>query len=252
MTDRFTAIERRSIWRDVAGQISQMIEGGDLAPGQKLPSEREMCQQFGISRISLREALRALEREGYIDVQAGRGAFVRPQADRGKHLLEAWIAINDENVERVLELRLLFEPNLAALAARSISEANVERLRNTVDDLRAHVSDPEQAIKADADFHRVLGESTGNPLVESLVRFVMSATGGERMLTLDSIEGVKQALLGHERILERIAAHDEAGARDAMQSHLQDAARFAAQARERAKPTRRKRGQAASREAAAF
>lgn len=228
MSDRFTAIERRSIWQDVAGQVSQMIDTGVFTPGEKLPSEREMCVQFGISRISLREALRALERQGYIEVQAGRGAYVRSQAARSQHVLQAWINMEDDNVAKVFELRRLFEPNLAALAARSITEENIDRLRAAVDDLRANVGDPAKAIEADADFHRILGESTGNPLIESLVHFVMTATGAERSLTLNSLPGVKQALHGHERILDRIAARDEAGAQTAMEEHLADAVRFAA------------------------
>lgn len=227
MSERFTTIERRSIWQDVAGQISRMIEASRFAAGEKLPSEREMCAQFGISRISLREALRALERQGYIDVQAGRGAYVRSPAERSQHVLQTWIGMADDNVGMVFELRKLFEPNLAALAARSIDGENVVRLRQAVEDLRRNLDDPGKAIVADADFHRVLGESTGNPLIESLVHFVMTATGTERSVTLKSLEGVKQALLGHERILDRIEARDEAGARVAMEDHLADAVRFA-------------------------
>lgn len=227
MSERFTTIERRSIWQDVAGQISHMIEANHFAPGEKLPSEREMCAQFGISRISLREALRALERQGYIDVQAGRGAYVRSQAERSQHALQAWISMAVDNVGMVFELRKLFEPNLAALAARSINSENIRRLKEAVEDLRQNVDDPDKAIIADADFHRVLGESTGNPLIESLVHFVMTATGKERSITLDSQDGVRQAVLGHERILDRIIARDEAGALRAMEDHLADAVRFA-------------------------
>ncbi|MDX8452330.1 FadR/GntR family transcriptional regulator [Mesorhizobium sp. VK9D] len=227
MSDRFTTIERRSIWQEVASQISQMIDNGVMAPGEKLPSEREMCQQFGISRISLREALRALERQGFIEVHAGRGAFVRSPADRSQHVLQAWISMGADNVAKVFELRKLFEPNLAALAARSITGENIDRLRAAIEALRVNLNDPEKAIEADADFHRILGESTGNPLIESLVHFVMTATGAERSVTLNSTKGVKQALLGHERILERIVARDEAGARQAMEAHLADAVRFA-------------------------
>jgi len=227
MNDRFTAIERRSIWQEVAGQISQMIDARVFAPGEKLPSEREMCAQFGISRISLREALRALERQGYIEVQAGRGAFVRSQIDRNQHVLQAWINMADDNVAKVFELRKLFEPNLAALAARSITSENIAKLKAAIEELKENFNDPEKAIAADADFHRVLGESTGNPLIESLVHFVMTATGAERRVTLNSLDGLKQALVGHERILERIIARDEAGALKAMEDHLADAVRFA-------------------------
>ncbi|SOC82997.1 regulatory protein, gntR family [Ensifer adhaerens] len=227
MTELFAAIERRSIWQDVAGQVRKMIEDGTLGAGQKLPSERDMCQQFGVSRISVREALRALEREGFIEVQAGRGAFVRAHFDRERHVLETLIGFNRESAEKVFELRMLFEPNLAGLAARSISSENLERLRETVERMRNHVENPEAAIEADSDFHRVLGESTGNPLVESLVRFVMTATGSERLITLNTRKGVERALLGHERILECVAAGDEDRATAAMKEHLQDAVAFA-------------------------
>lgn len=227
MTELFAAIERRSIWQDVASQVRKMIEDGTIGPGQKLPSERDMCQQFGVSRISLREALRALEREGFIEVQAGRGAFVRAHFDRERHVLETLIGFSRESAEKVFELRMLFEPNLAGLAARGISCENLERLRETVERMRNHVENPEAAIQADSDFHKVLGESTSNPLVESLVRFVMTATGSERLVTLNSREGVERALIGHERVLAAVAAGDEEGAANAMKEHLQDAVAFA-------------------------
>ncbi len=226
MTELFATIERRSIWQDVASQVRKMIEDGTIGPGDKLPSERDMCQQLGVSRISLREALRALESEGFIEVQAGRGAFVRAHFDRERHVLETLIGFNRESAEKVFELRMLFEPNLAGLAARSISRDNLERLRETVERMRAHLEDPEAAIQADSDFHRVLGESTGNPLVESLVRFVMTATGSERLLTLNMQKGVERALFGHERILDCVAAGDEAGAARAMKQHLDDAVAY--------------------------
>lgn len=228
MTDLFATIERRSIWQDVANQIRTMIETKGLPPGEKLPSERTMCQQFGISRISLREALRALEREGYIEVHAGRGAFVRSRADRERHMLETWVGGNGDNVAKVFELRMLFEPNLAALAAKAIDRDHVEKLRASVEELAANIDDPEKAIKADADFHRILGESTGNSLIDSLVHFVMTATGSERQVTLATKDGLKQALEGHTRILDCVAKGDEAGAAAAMKAHLEDAMDYAA------------------------
>lgn len=227
MSDLFATIERRSIWQDVANQIRTMIEAKGLPPGEKLPSERTMCQQFGISRISLREALRALEREGYIEVHAGRGAFVRSRAERELHMLETWVGGNGDNVGKVFELRMLFEPNLAGLAARMIDAEHVKKLRASVDELAANIDDPQMAIKADADFHRILGESTGNSLIDSLVHFVMTATGSERQVTLATRDGLKKALEGHTRILDCVEKGDEVGAASAMKAHLEDAMEYA-------------------------
>lgn len=227
MSDLFATIERRSIWQDVANQIRTMIEKQGLQPGEKLPSERTMCQQFGISRISLREALRALEREGYIEVHAGRGAFVRSRADRELHMLETWVGGSGDNVAKVFELRMLFEPNLAALAAKTIDAEHIEQLRECVERLAENIDNPDHAITADADFHRILGESTGNSLINSLVHFVMTATGSERQVTLATREGLKAALEGHSRILDCVVEGDEAGAAAAMKAHLEDAMDYA-------------------------
>ena len=240
-SETFTAVKRSSIWLSVAKQIRDQIENGVLAEGDRLPSERDLCQRFGISRISLREALRALEREGYLEVQAGRGAYIRSTRQRDQQVLENWVEANDDNVEKVLELRMLFEPNVAALVARKATPDALRRLQATVDELTNELGDPARAIEADASFHRVLGESTDNPLVESLVHFVMNATGAERRLTLMTREGVKQALKGHARILERIAAHDSDGAFSAMRKHLEDAVKYAAKNGKKA-PSRRRGG----------
>lgn len=132
-----------------------------------------------------------------------------------------------ETVDFVTSQTMLFEPDRAGLAARGISFENLERLLETVERMRCHVKNPEVAITAGSDFHKVLGESTGNALVESFVRFVMTATGSERLVTLISQEGVERALIGHERILAAVAAGDEEGAAKAMKEHLQGAVAFA-------------------------
>lgn len=222
----FTEISRKHVWSAAADQLRHSIENGTFDAGQKLPSERTLCSQFGISRISLREALRALSQEGYISIQSGRGAYILSSQDRRRKVLDGWMGSDHKSAEKTFELRLLFEPGVAALVARRCTPELLAKLGDTIVAMNRPDGDIGDIIEADSEFHQLLGMNTGNDLVGALVQFTMSATGEERRITLGSWAGVERAIMGHKRILEAIRQADPAAAERAMHDHLQDAIAF--------------------------
>lgn len=218
---RFMAIDRSKIWMQVADQIKAMVLSGELADGQQLPSERELCKQFGVSRMSIREALRKLQVQSYIDVKPGLGTFVVPAAQRSVARLSDWVESHIGSLEKLIELRMAIEPGVAEIAAVKANEANVRRLTELADAL-AEVA-IEDAGQTDADFHLELAATTANPMIEQLVEEILEATQELRRVTLKDKAHMRLAHEGHRRIAAAIVAHDPERAGAAMRQHLVDA-----------------------------
>ena len=225
--DKFSSVTRNAVWATAADQIKALIESGTLPAESRLPSERALCERLGISRVSLREALRVLESDGYVSVKAGRGTFVRPpddwKPDAPGVLLEEWGKQHDELLDKLLEMRGLIEPGIAGLAARNAGTTEVAALRRAVDGLANSEDRTAVGIEWDAEFHRLLAYATGNSMVGDLIDYVMTATGQEREVTLSQTGGTAQAAKGHRRIVDAIEAGDVPGAEAAMREHLKDA-----------------------------
>ena len=218
---RFEAIDRSKIWMQVADQIKAMIISGTLADGERLPSERELCEQFGVSRMSVREALRKLQAQSYVDVRPGLGTFVVAAKERSVANLSDWIESHNDSLKKLIELRMVIEPGVAEAAARLASEDDIRRLQASARALD-QVS-IEDARQTDADFHRELAAITGNSMIEQLVEEILEATDDLRRLTLRDQAGIELAREGHMRVADAVAANDATAASAAMRQHLIDA-----------------------------
>ena len=158
----FQIVRRQHVWSSVVDQIRELIDSGRLKPGDRLPSERQLCTQLGISRVSVREALRVLESVGYVEVRSGSGAYVREVPGVGRIPLHDWLREHDGLVERLFELRELAGPGLASMVAEEPDETIIPALRATIEEMAdaADADDLLRAIAADAEFHYLLGSRT--------------------------------------------------------------------------------------------
>jgi GntR family transcriptional regulator, transcriptional repressor for pyruvate dehydrogenase complex len=225
----FSSLPRANLWSTAVEQIRGLVDSGRLAPGDRLPGERDLCLQLGISRVSLREAIRVLESAGYLAVKPGRGTFVlAPPAPAAADPLAAWLREHDDLVRQLFELRLLVEPGVAALAAERHDGGTLAALAATIDELAAAAAadDLPRAIAADAGFHRALAGATGNAMVGELVPRMMQAIGEERRASLAVPGQLDRAVAGHRAILAAVRAHDGPAAEDAMRRHLRDALHY--------------------------
>lgn len=221
----FFAIDRAQIWAQVADQIKAMILSGTLKPGDKLPNERELCRRMEVSRMSLRESLRTLQNEGYVEVRPGLGTFVLGPDSYQTKSLTAWINQHENHLQKLLELRLVVEPGIAAIAARKATAADADKLVATIAAMQRAVDSASAQAATDADirFHITLAEMTGNSLLVGLVSEIMSMTNDLRAVTLSSPQALQAAIDGHTRVAEAIRAGDENAARTAMLAHMHDA-----------------------------
>lgn len=217
---------RQTLSAQVAQRLRQAIDEGHFPPEQRLPSEREMCTQLGVSRTVLREAQRELVRAGYIEVRHGSGSFVRTRASAQEQALADWLSNHDNHVVKLLEMRSLLEPGIAALAAQRADAAGIETLQRTVDLMRTS-TDPDEVIGADQRFHGILAQLTGNSMIEQLIDHTLHAMGGEREVTLKTLQGVRVAADGHQKVIDEIRRRRPVAASKAMREHLADARAWA-------------------------
>lgn len=217
----FESLSRTTLSSQMAETISSRIDSGEIASGTKLPSERALCNSFGVSRVSVREAIQLLLAKGYVEVLPGKGTYVVEDRVRKAASLQSWVGGRPLELLMMVELRMIVEPGIAALAAVKATPDAIAALIKTAEALatcpRAEISN------VDADFHRQIAEMTGNALICELVGASLTTTDPLRERTLQDHSRRMLAAKGHMAIASAIADGDPEAAHTAMISHLKDA-----------------------------
>jgi DNA-binding FadR family transcriptional regulator len=196
-------------------KLRAMIVSGQLRPGDRLPREADLANTLGLSRNSLREAVRALSLVRILDVRQGDGTYVSSLA--ADSLLEALNFIvefhRDASVLELLEVRRILEPAASARAAVLISAPSIDHLAEILD--RANADSPvEDLVKADVEFHRAIAGAAGNSVLASLIESLSAPTQRARVWRGMTQEGALQRTLDeHRAIFDSIARHDAEMAR---------------------------------------
>lgn len=213
-----------SLSDQVASALTDSILAGRLEAGQRMPSERELVEEFAVSRSVVREAVRSLVARGLVTVHPRSGHRVSiPGSDSVSESLMLYMRGHGEpDFERVMEVRKALEIETAGRAAERASEAEIAELREIAGRFQA-ARRAEDAALADVEFHRMIAVSTGNVYFQ----IVLDSLRGvllEVQLPGLATSGIRTfAVAAHAEILERIAAHDPEGARAAMAAHLEGA-----------------------------
>jgi DNA-binding FadR family transcriptional regulator len=223
------AVDNRRLYRQIADQIAALIEKGEYAAGQRLPPERDLAKQLGVSRPSVREALIALEVEGYVEVRVGSGVYVVGRgAGAGAEPLPA-----DSGPFELIKARWLIEAECAALAARQATKAQIRAMEEALDQMDSDRERGVMPLAADRLFHLRIAEASGNSALALVVKTLWDQRTGPLFLRLEhhfdtpALWGV--AIREHREIAAAIARHDAAAARAAMRRHMNHAAkRFSA------------------------
>lgn len=223
-----TTVENRRLYRQIADQIAALIERGEYAAGQRLPPERDLAKQLGVSRPSVREALIALEVEGYVEVRVGSGVYVR-----GPHREPSAALPEDSGPFELIKARWLIEAECAALAARNATRAQVRAIEEALDEMDGDRSRGVMPLAADRLFHLRIAEASGNSALALAVKTLWDQRTGPLFLQLehhfDSPALWSHAIREHRDIVAAIARKDSGAARAAMRRHMNHAAkRFSA------------------------
>lgn len=218
---------KRSLAEQVVDRIKGMIMEGDLDAGDRLPPEVDLAARMGVSRTALREGMRTLEAQGLLETRAGVGTVVRSVgADQLAQPLTLFVEASGGAIkfEEFHAVRTIIESEIAALAAKSAGEAELEVLRSSMATMEATAGDFEAFASADASFHQSLAIMTGNPLLELFLGALRLLLEEHIRQVVSHIDPLKDVLPYHAAILSAVERRDEEGARKAMKDHLRQVA----------------------------
>ncbi|HET9978515.1 MAG TPA: FadR/GntR family transcriptional regulator [Burkholderiaceae bacterium] len=234
-------VEPKRLYRQIAEQLRALIAAGEFPLGSRLPPERDLAAQLGVSRPSVREALIALEVEGLVEVRMGSGIYVTALEPATAARAAAADALGPFDIMRA---RQLIETELVALAARASTPLLVKRLRAALKAMEDDIAAGVMPLRGDREFHVALAEASGNGALVRVVCELFEERNNPLFEQLgrhfENVKSWRCALTEHRAVVRAVAAGDAAAARKAMQSHLQKSHdRFAAAAVEPHPSTRR-------------
>jgi GntR family transcriptional repressor for pyruvate dehydrogenase complex len=218
----YTPIRAGRLYEKIVEQMETLILSGKLQPGDKLPPERELAEQFMVSRTAVREAMKALTHKGLIEVNPGRGTFVTDGTSQAvRHSLGLMMKFGlEEGTRHLVEVREFLEPEIAALAATRKKDEHLAAMRNAVAVMEGSLEDFGPFVEADLDFHLALAEASQNPFILMLIDTMVDQLRELRERIAQVQGGMQRAQLHHKRILEAVAAGDAEAAREAMRDHM--------------------------------
>lgn len=218
-----TSVRRVGPTQQVREQLLAAIERGDFPPGSPLPSERVLCETFGVSRVSVREAISGIVALGIIRVEQGRGAFVEPGiADQYTVPFAKYLALHRKEAHELLKVRAALDELAAEEAALRENDDALLQLLEAADAFRSAVpsGDPVELEALDVDFHVAVARCSGGQLLPKLLIELNSALDESRRLTLGMRGRPAQSFEEHQAIVDAITARDPKAARQASARHI--------------------------------
>jgi GntR family transcriptional repressor for pyruvate dehydrogenase complex len=225
MAFQFKPVESRRLYQQIADQIRDLIDQGGFEAGTRLPPERDLAQQLGVSRPSLREALIALDVEGRVEVRSGSGVYV---SDVKSGPVPTRTAAMGESPSQLMEARSVIEGEVVVLACARVTPELLARLRELLKGMEAAIDRRRARVDLDRQFHLTLAEMSGNAillrLIEELFDERHSPITAKISSRFESTRTWKTALKEHEAILKAVEARDPIAAQAAMRAHLKASA----------------------------
>ena len=221
----FKPIKNNKVYEQVVAQITDMIYEGKLQKGDKLPSERKLKEQLGVSRASIREAFSALEMLGLIQSRPGEGTFIKEEPDENLiKPLSLILLLNENIVEELVELRRVLEVDCVRLAADRATDEEITEMKSYIDKLADSSGYEDTSIKADRRFHYTIARASKNQVLYYVMTSISEAMDfhikNTRTELVSHQATMKNFLLQHERIFTGIKNRDPEQAMREMQNHL--------------------------------
>ncbi len=210
---------------EVAARIKTLIRGEKLKPGDKLPNEMELTRLFGVSRQTVREAVKTLVSQNISEIVRGRGTFVSQTPGIASDPLGLEFINSGDLHLSLIEARLLLEPPVARLAAEKAEAEDIERIGEHVQEMEDIVKRREVGMPIELEFHRSIAEATKNPVIMRIVPVIMDSIVKTYKDAPRTLEDHKQALEEHRHIFNGIREKDPEAAFAAMSRHLSNSYR---------------------------
>jgi DNA-binding FadR family transcriptional regulator len=229
MNRLFNSVKKQRASDEARNLILNVISGGHLQAGGQLPSETQMAEQMGMSRVPVREAVSSLEQFGLLTVKrgCGGGIFVaEPTLEPFGRFFSLMLSLGKASIKELTEARLFIEPGIAALAAQKAGREHMDRLRNSIEEYRKSVQRRKLRSLRDMDFHVILAEASQNMVLEmvmkGLVPLLHKSVKDFRFEPADRMKGIQE----HERIVAAVERGDASAAERAMADHVKRMATY--------------------------
>jgi len=225
--DAMRPVNRNSLSDEIVEQIIDLISRGVLKPGERLPSEKELCLRFGVGRTTIREALRSMAVMGILDGRVGEGTFV--SADSRKYLeksLQWGLLIDRKSVNDLVETRLMLESQTAYAAAARATEENLQEIEEALEGMRRSLDRPEEYLEHDLRFHLAIARATQNQILYNLLSMTRGylQTWISESLSKPSTRKMRtraeSSVREHQKILQALRKRKPELARQAMTEHI--------------------------------
>ena len=227
-------VEPLRLYRQIAEQLRTLMSAGEFVAGTRLPAERDLAKQLGVSRPSVREALIALEVEGWVEVRTGSGVYVKDRAaTNGKGQGHTPIPPTEWGPLELIRARRVVEGEVAALAAVQAKRKDTDAMRRAIDAMQIDADRNVMPLDGDRAFHTSIVQACGNVVLLETVQGFWDSRRGPLFERLggyfETVDSWRAAITEHEAIHDAIRARDPDAARTAMHSHLDKShARFSA------------------------
>jgi GntR family transcriptional regulator, transcriptional repressor for pyruvate dehydrogenase complex len=208
----------------VVEHVRRLIESRELKPGDRLPGERDLAHELGLSRPSVRSGLEALESMGVVVSRRGAGTFIaQGPPDLGREPLSLLASLHRFTPAEMFEARQVLEVGIAGLAARQAEGEPLAAMAEEVTEMFASVDDPGAFLRHDVRFHRAVAAGCGNRVLAALMEMVAAQFYELRKETVERARNLRDSAEMHRRIFRAIRVRDAEGARAAMTEHLREA-----------------------------
>ena len=214
-------IRKTRVAEEIADRIRVLILGGAFPAGQPLPSERDLAERFGVSRGSIRDAFRTLETIGLLVTRHGQGTFPQElDVDRLVAPLASALSYRHDLQGELMDVRRMFEPAVARVAATRISDQDLVDLQRILDAQRRKLKTGRSAIAEDTAFHEILARATRNRVIVSIMAILNDLLVESRRLSLKQKGRPGRSITGHQAVVEALRQRDAAAAAEAMRKHI--------------------------------
>ncbi len=221
----FEAVRVNRISQNIAEQIRGAILAGELKIGEQLPPEKDFAKHFGVSKSSLREAYRALEAYGLLEIRQGMsgGAFIK-KVDFAtvKDSLVNYFFFQNPGLKSYTQVRLCIEPQVVEICAEKITAEDIEYLEKNISDMEQEIDGKSFISNLDIAFHRKLVDITGNEIISLLVESIQTALINIKQIVHTDEQFLTMVCEGHKRIVQALKEKDPEKARQAMMEHINE------------------------------
>lgn len=222
--EKLSAIPAKTPSAAVASQLLAYFTGGELAPGTRLPPERQLAQMLGTGRSAVREALAALEILGVVHIRPGSGTYLRAAASELLPQTLSWgLMLGEQKIEDLLQIRKALEVLAAEAAAERATSEDLARLRDHFEDMEANTEDYGAFVEADMRFHQEIAAASGNQTLSGVLQNVRSLLRVWVDRSISDEREARDAVSEHRQVLLALESHDPVEARVAMVSHMKTA-----------------------------